>query len=212
MKTVILGFDPGFRGAMAVVDVDTMEAEVHDFPVNRVKKKTGNAVETTFDKKGISELLRLYRKDMPEINSDLNVVAQMEQVGCRAGQGRTSIWTFGFGVGLLTGILEAFNIPVLEAVTPQKWKSVVMEDYSYIIAEDRKQRKHSTLRDGELLELKRGRDKKIAHMELDRAKELFPKLADSLKLSKDGRTDALLISYYGACLLSARGDSFGIKV
>ena len=45
----------------------------------------------------------------------------MEQVGAMPGQGSTSMFNFGEGVGIVKGVLGALQIPV-RMVTPQRWK------------------------------------------------------------------------------------------
>ena len=48
-------------------------------------------------------------------------VAVIENVHAMPGQGRTSIFTFGLNVGIVTGMLKAFRIPY-STVAPSKWQ------------------------------------------------------------------------------------------
>lgn len=205
MNTVVLGFDPGFHGAMACITINSMDATVQDFPIrshrvyNKLRKR--NATHTEFIVEDVADMVRPYRKDIDGINADVAVYAQLEAVASRTGQGITSAWTFGFGVGFLTGILAAFKIPCLDAVPPQKWKSALLENYSILVKETRSLTRDKHLTEEDLRSFKKNRDKEIQQLELEKAKLLFPALAGNLSLSKDGRTDALLIAYYGACSL-----------
>ena len=47
----------------------------------------------------------------------------IEHVGARPGQGVSSMFKFGFGVGTLHGLFRAIGIPLI-TVTPQKWQKV----------------------------------------------------------------------------------------
>lgn len=93
--------------------------------------------------------------------------AAIEKVHSMPKQGRASVFTFGKGFGIWLGILAACGIP-FEEITPQRWQGAMMDG------------------------MQRGKDASRL-----RATQLFPYLADELKLkSNDGRADALLIAEF----------------
>ena len=101
-------------------------------------------------------------------NSGGSVHAYIEAVHSMPEQGVASSFQFGKGYGIWLGILGALSIPYT-LVTPQKWKADMLAG--------------------------RGKEKDASRL---RALELFPHLADELKLKKHhNRADALLIAEWG---------------
>lgn len=58
-----------------------------------------------------------------------DMFAVMEDVKARPGQGVTSMFTFGKGMGIIEGILVALRVPYA-LVRPQKWQSVMLSGLS----------------------------------------------------------------------------------
>ena len=97
-----------------------------------------------------------------------DTLAILENVHSMPEQGIASAFNFGEGKGMWEGILTAFEIP-MELVSPQRWKKAIMAD--------------------------QGKEKSAARF---KAMQLFPSIADKLKLVKhDGRAEALLMAEYG---------------
>lgn len=95
--------------------------------------------------------------------------AVLESVHSMPKQGVASSFKFGMNFGIWKGRLEALGIPY-DLITPQKWQKVIFDS------------------------MPRG-DRKA--MSLDRARRLFPEMADMLKRKKDhSRADALLLAEY----------------
>ena len=96
-----------------------------------------------------------------------DVLAVLENVHSMPKQGVASSFCFGEGKGIWEGILASFEIHT-ELVSPQRWKKEIMAD--------------------------QGKEKSAARF---KAMQLFPSLADQLKLVKhDGRAEALLMAEY----------------
>ena len=94
----VLGIDPGLSGALAFLDArDASLVDVIDTPVLRTTK-----TRREYDATAITQLLPRYRP----------VAAFIEKVGAMPGQGVTSMFRFGMGYGLLTGILHGLSIPI----------------------------------------------------------------------------------------------------
>jgi len=98
-----LGLDPGLSGAYALIDDHDILAE--PFPL------AGKQLD-------LAELYREWRTLDPEI-------AIIESVHAMPGQGVTSMFSFGRGLGQIEGVLAALEIR-LEYVTPQAWKKLVL--------------------------------------------------------------------------------------
>lgn len=107
---LVIGIDPGLSGAIAFL-ADGQLTDVCDMPtVGRGKagRQTVNA----------PELARLIRE---HLFIGAAVVALVEDVAARPGQGVTSMFRFGHSCGAVAGVLGAMRIPVVY-VTPQRWK------------------------------------------------------------------------------------------
>lgn len=107
MSALILGADPGKRGALALVDLDGHLLDVIDMP-----DATGSA-------------LGAHIRDFLEDHGPHHVqTAWVEKVHAMPKQGVTSTFTFGAGYGALLGALGALRIPV-ELRTPNVWKKAM---------------------------------------------------------------------------------------
>ena len=107
MSMIYIGIDPGLKGGIAVFDTTEGFLRVDRTPLIRKKD-----AKDQFDIPGMVALL-----DYP---SD-RVKVTIEQVGARPGQGVTSMFRFGFGLGIWHGIIVTRGFELL-TVTPQKWK------------------------------------------------------------------------------------------
>jgi crossover junction endodeoxyribonuclease RuvC len=104
MKMIWIGIDPGQKGGYAVI----------------AKSETGQAVfaypwDDTFfvaEMKSLSQALSRMGN---------GVVAAVEKVGARPGQGTVSMFNFGKSAGYIEGVLSALGIPY-QLVPPNKWK------------------------------------------------------------------------------------------
>lgn len=105
---LIIGIDPGFTGALAVLNSTTGELfSVVDMPVQKNKK---NKTELN--------LHQLFALLSPP---DEPVMAVLEFVAARPGQGAPATFRFGQGYGAVEMALAGNEIPV-QYVTPAKWK------------------------------------------------------------------------------------------
>lgn len=115
----------------------------------------------------VREMSRVILQMSVHSKSGSKVVAIMEDVHPWPGQGVVSSGSLMRGVGTWEGILAALGIPY-EFVTPQRWKGTMMDG--------------------------RGKDKDASRI---LAQQLFPEIAEKLKLKKDhGKAEALLIAEY----------------
>lgn len=101
MSTIYIGVDPGKKGAYAVIDGPNREVFAWD------------DMEFASFMSQYSDAARARRA---------HIVAAVEKVGARPGQGVTSMFNFGKSAGFIEGVLTAVGIP-FQLVTPQKWKA-----------------------------------------------------------------------------------------
>lgn len=106
---LIYGIDPGFTGAIALYwPDDTGKIEVHDMPV--MKNPKG---KTIINPHGVLDILAN--------EGSGKSLAVIEQVGAMRGQGVSSMFRFGQGLGVVEACAAASKLP-LQYVTPAKWK------------------------------------------------------------------------------------------
>lgn len=99
---IYVGIDPGYKGAYAVIDGAYVKAYPWDDS--------------------------LFISDMRGVKArDEYIIAAVEKVGARPGQGVTSMFNFGKSAGYIEGVLSALGIPY-QLVPPVKWK----KEYSLI--------------------------------------------------------------------------------
>ena len=104
---LIYGIDPGFTGAIALYWPDTGKLEVHDMPV--MKNPKG---KTIINPHGVLDILA---------NEGGKSLAVLELTSAMPGQGVSSMYRFGQGVGVIEASIAASKLP-LQYVTPATWK------------------------------------------------------------------------------------------
>lgn len=109
---MILGIDPGAKGAVCFFDPQGGAFEVHDTPTIMVKRGTTNKVE--INPQALAAIIKL----QPVRH------AVIEKVGAMPKQGVSSMFQFGRSVGMIEGVLAALTIPVT-FVTPQAWRKAL---------------------------------------------------------------------------------------
>lgn len=99
-----IGIDPGFSGAIAILDGAAIE--IHDMPV--FPARSG---KTEINHHGLLDLLRSVEPG----------TVWLEKVSAMPGQGVSSMFRFGQGYGAIEMAVAASG-HVLRYVTPQQWK------------------------------------------------------------------------------------------
>ena len=107
-----IGIDPGLSGAIAVLTDDTLQ--IHDMPVMTVDHNGKAKRQVSANE--LAELLNLYA------GKDCHVY--VERVSAMAGQGVTSVFSFGRSFGMIEGILAALKMPVT-FVAPATWTRAI---------------------------------------------------------------------------------------
>ena len=162
MKTFI-GIDPGLSGAIAVIT--DMGQATHDMPTLEIK--AGKKIRHRYN---VSEILRILRQVRDENHANgIPVEVWLEDVHAMPGQGVTSMFSMGRGIGTLETSVIACEMP-LNMISPITWKKRIM--------------------DGQ------GKEKDAA---VFKAMQLFPsaQLVTPRGRKLDGRAEALLIAEYG---------------
>ena len=106
---MIVGIDPGFTGAIAILDKKG-EIILYDMPTLYIMKRKqvdGKALTRFF--KPISHIIEM---------------AIVEDVHAMPEQGVTSTFRFGYSAGIIMGVLQALGIKTLR-VKPSAWKQAL---------------------------------------------------------------------------------------
>lgn len=109
---IILAIDPGAKGALAFFDPDAGTLEIVDTPTVEVKR--GAKIKNEISAQMLAAIIQA-RKPLQAV---------VEKVGAMPGQGVSSMFQFGRGVGMIEGVLAALQIPVTY-VAPQSWQKSV---------------------------------------------------------------------------------------
>lgn len=131
----VLGIDPGFSGAMAIIDTETMKiVEKFVMPVLEVDKKKSRKVrkkDPEFGKQktktyvGKHKMINLYKLNARfERLSKEVTVTYLEQVHSRPMEGVSGAFRFGQGYGNLEAFLVAHEMK-FKYVTPAVWTNVM---------------------------------------------------------------------------------------
>lgn len=173
MKTRI-GIDPGKTGSV-VIQEENAAIVCHKMPL----------IQSEYDIHKLKEIFTPYSFD-PE-GMDLKVV--LEDVHAIFGSAAGSTFQFGFGLGLIEGILATYEIPYVK-VAPKEWQKLCFQGVPEM-------RKPAT--DKQKLAGKKGSIDTKA-MALLAAKRLYPSLkltfGDRATKPHEGLVDALLMSHY----------------
>jgi crossover junction endodeoxyribonuclease RuvC len=113
MRTLIIGVDPGIKGAVGVLELTSPTTfkfvDVFDLPTNKTNK--GLSRINPYD---LSIKLGPYSLDAK--------LAVIEEVGFMKGkEARGAAFTLGFATGLVTGVISSLFVPI-HTVTPNIWK------------------------------------------------------------------------------------------
>jgi len=112
MTKYSIGVDPGLSGAVAVISPESLK--IFDMPTMTVERN-GKAKRQV----SASELAHIFAN----FNSNDSHV-YVEKVSAMAGQGVTSVFSFGRSFGMIEGILAAYKLPVTY-VAPATWVKAV---------------------------------------------------------------------------------------
>jgi crossover junction endodeoxyribonuclease RuvC len=109
MYDFYFGIDPGKKGAIAWMNAVNNRVDCAPMPLS------GSEID----------VLKLHV--MLTCPSNFSPVVWMEKVHAMPGNGSVSLFNFGYGVGILHGIIRTLGIPLM-LVAPQTWKSVILRD------------------------------------------------------------------------------------
>ena len=112
MSKYSIGIDPGLSGAIAIISPESLK--IFDMPTMTVERN-GKA-KRQVSASELAEMLYLYS------GRDCHVYC--ERVSAMAGQGVTSVFSFGRSFGMIEGILAAFKMPVT-FVPPATWVKAI---------------------------------------------------------------------------------------
>lgn len=106
-----IGIDVGLTGALSVISNNGKKVEIYDMPVTKVK--VGKTYRKKYDEREMASLMSLLSGD--------TVCCAIESQHSMPKQGVSSVFSLGYGYGILIGSLE-YSDMYYTIVTPQKWK------------------------------------------------------------------------------------------
>lgn len=110
-RSLILGVDPGFLGALAIYDPSTSRlVDVIDMPTLRARDKTH------VDLEALSCWLSLWASEIR--------LAVIEEVSAMPGNGTSSSFRFGYYAGVVVGMIYENRIQIAQ-VKPAVWKAML---------------------------------------------------------------------------------------
>lgn len=119
LSKLILGVDPGFSGALAIYDCESQKLkDVIDMPLvcNPKLKSKKAPKDNRIDAYGLSLWLENYSKEV--------ALAVIEDVGPRPKEGVSSVFKFGYGAGIIAGIV-ASSLITTHLTSPAVWKMIM---------------------------------------------------------------------------------------
>ena len=117
MKTYI-GIDPGLDGGIGFLSEAGMSAFPMPFVISEKKKGGKTTHKRKLDIAGLKSLLISQSAIHPQI-------AIIERQGAMPGQGVVSQFSIGLNYGMILGLLEGLEIPVV-IIAPQSWKKEML--------------------------------------------------------------------------------------
>lgn len=190
-----VGIDPGKQGSIVIQEFPEGSNEakiiVHQMPL--IAKKE-------YDIHKLRELLL----DLSTVEGDgRNVMVVLEDVHAIYGVGAGSTFEFGFGLGIIEGILAAYDIPYVK-IAPKKWQAVCFQGVPFIPKPAKTKEKNLVQEYNDQLEGKKPRKPAVKAdtkaMALVAAKRLYPtqklNYTERQEKAQDGLVDALLMSHF----------------
>ncbi len=107
----VLGIDVGLNGALALIE-DGQLLEVHDMPT--VTLERNSKTKRMVNAQALSLIIRGSKAD----------VAYLERLSAMPGQGVTSMFSMGQSLGVVLGILAAYQIATT-TIPPRTWQKAL---------------------------------------------------------------------------------------
>ena len=114
---MILGIDPGFDGALALLDHNGACFGIADTPTTFLRRKPQRR---EYNLPEIRQLLYYYQDLYKPLRAALESTHAMPKQGVR------SMFQMGLGLGMWMGMLAGLAIPY-ELIPPQRWKKVMLD-------------------------------------------------------------------------------------
>lgn len=121
MNYYTIGLDPGFSGGITILERRGTSLKIFlsfPMPIKILKDRK------EIDAKLLYETLKDFSPTHPlKSRQRPKTLAVIEDVAAMPGQGVVSMFRFGYGAGVLWGVLAALDIPTIK-IKPQVWKGV----------------------------------------------------------------------------------------
>lgn len=120
MHRLILGVDPGFKGAVALYDPATRACVgIKDMPLMMRPNQKRNEL----DLNSLAQYIGLYANDIAlAVIERVSAMTYKDRHGEIRGQGAAASFEFGRATGIVQGVVASYNIPTI-LVHPSSWKT-----------------------------------------------------------------------------------------
>jgi hypothetical protein len=126
MKNLIVGVDPGLRGAVVFYNLDTRRVEyMTKMPLKKRNARVKHE-KTEIDLKDLAMVFQI-------VGPERVALAVIEQVSAMPKNGAVSMFTFGYVTGLITGVIGAHGIEIYK-IRPSVWKHMIGLPKSKVMA------------------------------------------------------------------------------
>lgn len=117
---IVVGIDPGLKGALARFDVSRLRLAIAPMPTMTTTRNRKD--KTIIDEDGLADLLRSWGPAVVWIEDVYSRAGKRGPNGENYGDGVVQAFSFGEGKGILKGVAAGLRIP-REYVAPQVWKA-----------------------------------------------------------------------------------------
>jgi len=197
-KKIVIGVDPGLSGGIAIL-CGNQVPKVYKMPTNTIIKNKKK--KRYYDIKKIVDMVKPYESE--------DVAFAIERQSTRPGEGNVSSHTNGQNYGILQGIGYCMRTRVL-IISPKIWKKhfpqLITKTFLKLKNDEKNAKcKYKSIKDkGQKKQYKKEVDKikRLIKAEAKRrsrelCQEWYPSISDEfIKVSDDGKSDALLIALY----------------
>lgn len=184
---VYVGIDNGLNGAVVAIDQDASFIEYWDTPTLEIKQEKRKGKFTIHREFVTSEMNKIVKHIVGAGRSFTVFKFFLEKAQAMPEQGLSSTFKTGYGAGLWEGIVSALGVSY-DIVPATTWTKHVLKDMPV------------------------GETKKRSLLKCQRVFPLLKLTGErGAKLTKDGRSDAALIAYYGWLISRGMQDPKELK-
>jgi crossover junction endodeoxyribonuclease RuvC len=120
-ENIVLAIDPGLNGALAFLDSEKSIKIIEDMPLTTEKLCDGRTKKNVSGS-GLAHAISPFAHSIRiAVIEDVSAMTYVDSSGKVRGQGAAASFAFGKGFGVVIGVLEALQVPIV-FVKPAIWK------------------------------------------------------------------------------------------